>query len=555
MLDMLIVDDEPIAVNYLVEALQELPHLPLNIIKAYSGKDALAKLGQNKADILLTDIRMPGMNGMELADEVLAKCPRCRVIFLSGYNDFDYIQSALRKGGVDYVLKTEGDAAIIRAIEKAIAEIEAEVTEEHIMQKARRQYHLALPSLRRDYLIEFLQGDVEHTAARRKRFQELDIDLDADCPVLAALVRVDAWGSFSSPADRVLLFYSVHNIAEEYFKSEARFVSFQYDRTRTVWLVQPLAGESPEAAVRALNLCAERIQSACKSLLKVPVSIALSSEPDKWEAVGSRIEALKLQLAFRMGSGEEMLLTEPRREPGPSPRSSHSLMEAGSLRASIHKLDLLEAYLDNGMKDGFIRQYNQLFRLEDAMFAEGEGKWMGLEVFTHLASFFLTYMNKRDLFPALGAEVPADKIYSPDQHAGLREMIAFFMDLGTRISEYNGRRQAEYTNDIIGRVHSYIHQFLHEELSLTKLAELVYLSPPYFSRIYKQLTGQGLIDYINEARIQKAKRLLKTTDKKIHEIATEVGLESAQYFTRLFRKKTGVTPQEYRDSSKGMEAI
>lgn len=103
---------------------------------------------------------------------------------------------------------------------------------------------------------------------------------------------------------------------------------------------------------------------------------------------------------------------------------------------------------------------------------------------------------------------------------------------------------------MIAKVHDYIHQFLHEELSLTKLAELVYLSPPYFSRLYKQMTGQGLLSYINKTRINKAKLLLKTTDRKIHEIASEIGLESAPYFTRLFRKRTGFTPQEYRDSSK-----
>ncbi len=555
MLHLMIVDDEPLAVNYLVETLVEMPDLQMNITKAYSGKDALEKLGSNSVDILLTDIRMPGMNGMELADRILFRWPRCRVIFLTGYNDFDYVQSALRKGGVDYVLKTEGDDIIVRAIEKAIDEIETEVNEDHILQKARQQVHLALPSLRRDYLIEFLLGEVESTSARRRRFKELDIELDPSQPVIAVLGRIDEWGTFSAPSERVLLFYSIHNIAEEYLSPDVRFVSFQYDRTRIVWLVQPMAGQPWETTLTALDNCAVRIQTACKSLLKVPFSIALASESTSWETVSNRIEALKLQLTFRMGAGEEMLITEHREELNDTPRSSHSLIEIGRLRSRMHKLDLLESYMDNGMKEQFNQLFNELFAVNETLFSDEEGKWLGLELFSHISAFFLTYINKRELFNIIRPMLQIEKIYSPDQHSGLHEMLQFFNDLGVTLAELNGRKQVERTHNMIGRVHTYIHQFLHEELSLTKLAEIVYLSPTYFSRLYKQITGQGLLEYINETRIQRAKVLLKTTDRKIHEIAVEVGLESAPYFTRLFRKKTGVTPQEYRESSKGMEAL
>ncbi len=554
MLKLLIVDDEPLAVNYLAETLLETPGLQLNVTKAYSGKEALSKLGAGGVDVLLTDIRMPGMNGMELADEILARFPRCRVIFLTGHNDFEYVQSALRKGGMDYVLKTEGDAVIVAAIEKAVTDIETEVNEKQILQRARQQVHLALPSLRRDYLIEFLQGDVDGAAARRKRFEELDIELDPGAPVFAAIGRIDEWGSFAAPADRVLLFYSIHNIAEEFFRPAVRLVAFQYDRTRTVWLIQPKEGDTVDAARGAQEVCADRIQAACKSLLKVPLSIALSGEPVAWEGVSDRIEELKLQLTFRTGAGEEALLTATSAGE-PSRRSSRLTLEIGRLRSNFHKLDLLESSMDNGMTESFEKLYRELFQADASLFADEDGKWLGLEAFSHMSAFFLTYMNKRELFGDIGKTVPTDKIYIADRHAGLHEMIRFFGELGAAIATYNGNRHKERSHDIVDRIHRYIHQFLHEELSLTKLAELVYLSPPYLSRMYKQITGQGLLEYINDTRIQKAKLLLKTTEKKIHDIASEVGLESAPYFTRLFRKKVGIAPQEYRERSKGMEAL
>ncbi|WP_372632574.1 AraC family transcriptional regulator [Cohnella sp.] len=236
-------------------------------------------------------------------------------------------------------------------------------------------------------------------------------------------------------------------------------------------------------------------------------------------------------------------------------KSSQLMMETGRVRSTVYKLDLLEAYMDNGDAAGFLSLYNKLFQTEEPLFAGESGRWLGLELFLHLSAFFLTYMNKRELIDAVGEGFQTEKLYKPDLHAGWRETIDYFGSLGVRIADRNSRMQTEHGHELIVKVHRYIDQYLHEELSLTKFAEFVCLSPPYFSRIYKQITGKGLLEYINETRIRKAKLLLKTTDKKIHEIAAEVGLESAPYFTRLFRKKTGRSPQEYRDSSKGLVVL
>ncbi|MEC0259605.1 AraC family transcriptional regulator [Paenibacillus lautus] len=244
-----------------------------------------------------------------------------------------------------------------------------------------------------------------------------------------------------------------------------------------------------------------------------------------------------------------MSITEPAGEV--RRRSSRLFIEMEQLRSRLNRFDLLENYIDNGMKDEFIALFRELFTVEVSLFSDKDGRWFGLELFFRMSAFYLAYMNKRRLFEGLDSSaIQAEKMLSPDEHASWREMIDYFCELGAALADYNGRKQIERTNDMIAKVHDYIHQFLHEELSLTKLAGIVYLSPPYFSRLYKQMTGQGLLEYINETRIYKAKLLLKTTDRKIHQIASEVGLESAPYFSRLFRKRTGFTPQEYRDSCK-----
>ncbi|WP_167859257.1 response regulator transcription factor [Paenibacillus cymbidii] len=547
---MMIVDDEPIAADYLAAQLKELPQLKLTYTVAYSGVEALEKLETDPIDILLTDIRMPGMNGMELADHVLARWPRCRVIFLTGYDDFAYAQTAIRKGGVDYVLKTEGDESIVRAIEKAADAIASELNHDHILRSARQQIRLALPIMRRDYMVELLHGEAASAEARRSRFAELEVPLDPQLPPLAAVGRVDEWGSFAQGADKPLLLYALDNIAAEYFAGKARFLPLQIDRARFVWLLQPLA-EGGEQAQRLLEGGAEFVQSAAKRLLKVTLSLSVGGSPAAWEELAPRVEALKLQLSSGgIGRGKEMLLIEPPGDPAAAPpQSSKRFFAENDLRANMRKLDLFEAHLDNGEAEAFAGLFDDLFAAGAGLLQGSGGKLLAMELFAHLSAFFLAYWNKRKLLDKLGPLLTPEALadwQAGDDAAGA---LGRFREFGMALAAYNGRRQNERTNDIIGRIHQYVQQYLHEELSLTRLSELVHLSPPYLSRVYKQMTGQGLLEYITQTRINKARLLLKTTDRKIQDIAAMIGLDSAPYFTRLFKKETGYTPQEYRESA------
>lgn len=552
MLTMMIVDDEPLAVHYLTETLLELEELECQILKVHSGKEAIEKMETGKVDILLTDIRMPGMSGMELADITRKRWPWCRIVFLTGYDDFTYAQTAIRNGGIDFVLKTEGDEAIIAAVQKAVQDIALEIDREDILKRSREQLHSAMPTIRRDYLRQLIQGESESLAVRARRFDELAIGLHAGLPVLLVTGRLDEWGSFAAPSDQSLLFYSVQNIAEEYLKDSLRMIALPYDRNRFVWLVQPRESaesqDQQEQALRTLSGGVELVQAACRRHLKVPVSFMLASSFCTWEALMQRMESLKLQLAYGIGKGHEMLLTEKRNEDKDEVRSSKLFYEEEELRIHLRKMDLLETYLDNGEKEGCEHVFGEVKKAITLLSHSEGGEALAYEAFSHLSAFLFTYINKRHLKDQLGEAFRLEALLNPFDHPSPLAAVQFLARMALSLADYNGVKKAERTTDMIGQIHHYVQTYLHEELSLTRLAELVYLSPPYLSRMYKQTTGQGLLDYITEVRMKRAKTLLLTTDHKIHEIATMIGLESAPYFTRLFKKITGLTPQVYRDS-------
>lgn len=593
MLHLMLVDDESLALDYLSDALHEWDPYELTISKAYTGIQALEKMHGMRLDILLTDIRMPGMNGLELADRVREQWPRCKIIFLSGYSDFDYIQTAIRKGGTDYVLKTEGDELIFQAIDRAVEEIRMELQEGDISLKSRQMLLQALPTLRRDYLLDLLKGEGDSESVRTKRFPELHIGLASEQPVFLVVGRVDDWGNYLSMSDKSLMLYSIQNIAEEFLGGKSRFMFIPYDKYRFVWLVQPqlpkqsqvtnLFSNSSDERMNNLPLgkrvealfvepdesfpstkashpspeewerlgqfvrgTSESVQETCRKLLKLPISLILSSEHCSWEHAARQFDSLKLQLSSGLIRSKEMLITESGHIDREEDRSSRTFFAETTFRNHIRKLDLLEPHLDNGETEQFVQLYDEYTQFDELAFSETKITYLALEMFAHLSAFFLSYLNRRNLIAELGVKVQLDMHIQMDNHSSWQSALSYFRQLGETIAEHNGSIQQERTHEMI-RIHQYVNDCLREELSLTRLAEVVHLSPPYLSRLYKQLTGSNLLDYITEVRINRAKHLLKSTQLKIHEIAAEVGLDSAPYFTRLFKKITNSTPLEYRE--------
>lgn len=551
MIRILAVDDEPIAVNYLADMLLEWGGTEYEIMKAYNGVEALERARRVRIDILLTDIRMPEMDGLELAERLRAIWPKLKIIFLTGHNDFGYVQTAIRQGGIDYVLKTEGDSPIERAIEKACAELEKERMESDVMLEAKAQLQQALPTLQKDYLLRFLRGEGESAEGRASRFQQLSLHFNPNGPVYMALGKVDEWGAYTSFSDKTLMLYAMGNIAAETFAARAFIMCMPDERLRLVWLIQPRTGQEDEASFAAyIRGTMETIQETCRTLLRLQVSLVLGGEACSWERLDLQFDSLLLLLnsGTAFPGRMELLAGERLGESGNHLGSGVYFAEV-ELRNRIRKLDTLEAELDQGDARSFGILYDELTLVGEPLLHSPKRKYVMLEMFSHLTAFFMSYLNRRDMLDTVGARAEADKYFRFENHTSLQEMTAYFRRLGLEAICCNEQKRQDQSDDMIRKVNKYIQEYLHEDLSLHRLAEVVYLSPYYLSRLYKQKTGKNLADVITEARIARAKHLLTSTDLKVAEIAMKVGIDSAPYFTRMFKKAVHCTPLEYRTKS------
>ncbi|MBP1990949.1 response regulator transcription factor [Paenibacillus eucommiae] len=319
----LIVDDEPIIVNSLYQLLREAAHLELEACRAYNVYEALDYLQQTRIDVVISDIRMPGMSGIELHKQIMQSWPRCKVIFLTGYNDFDYVRHAIRTGGVvDYVLKNEDDHIILAAVKKAFAELERVEDGADYMLNAKKKLQLAIPALQKNTLFDLMQDASLSLKEIGKRFNESEIPLFPEKRVLLVAGKVDVWQDDLSESDRTLLIYACQNIAEEYLSPTVAHVSVVFESYKFLWFMQPrdllekdtLDLEQEKRAWQNMKSrvygIMEAVQETCGQLLKLPVSFVIGREAYAWEQLGSQFDHLKTLLGQGFNGGHELLIQD-----------------------------------------------------------------------------------------------------------------------------------------------------------------------------------------------------------------------------------------------------
>lgn len=533
---MLIVDDEPIIVEGLYDLFQQADEMTLELYQAYDGIEAWEIAQDVRIDILLTDYHMPEMSGLELQNKVMARWPRCKVILLTGYDDFQYIQSTLRSGAIDYVLKTEGDESIMAAVAKAIKYIDEEVNYDRLIHNAKSNMEQVLPSLRKDYLTRLILGDVEDLQARQKKFEEFQIPMDASAPVAIILGRVDHWRQDMAEGDKSLFMYAIHNIVEEYLTPMFRMTHFSGEHDRMVWLLQP---DNDEQQIKAKLLgMLESVQEASRKYLRLTSSFVISSELVAWDDITSKFDRLSIMFERGLGLGAETLLSDERIF---ADVRQH-------LSSCIRRIRLLDSYLSQKDEEKFFSHFREIMKvMEDEQLMQ---TGVSLEVFYELAAIFIAHINRLELFVPLSEKINISQLLSIREHKSWSDISNFFEELAHEIFNSTTEESNQEMNEIVYTIRDYINANLDDDLSLIRLADLVHFTPFYVSRLYKQNTGQSISDYIAEQRIAKAKSLLSETQLKVHEVGLQVGYDSPAYFTRFFKKMTTLTPQQYRESLK-----
>lgn len=536
MIEVLLVDDE----TYVTESIAAtIPWAELGvqaIYQAASPSEALRIMEEQSIDIVVTDIRMPEMNGLQLIEQVTERWPDTRCLLLTGHSDFEYAKKAIQLQAVDYLLKPVDDNAFIASLSSCIESLKEEWEKadkyNQLVYTMKSDYNV----LRQNLLHELLLGRPVSSASAAAKLNQYEVKVRIDDSALLMAVQLGKHFSGMDHQSVSLMEYAIGNIAEEIFAAPYRVWHGKAPHDCLAIIVSADSdGDSSvfrKERIRALGL---QFQQKVTDYLKGSIAIVFS----EWfifpqELAGMYRSVLAAMYRLHQEDASLLFMEEvPERQPS-----------AAKLVEDLYRPPTLVQLLETGQWDGAADKLHALFGALASSHATREQLY---EVFLSVSNAYLYIANKQgiDLYRANSAGVnmliDPSMMQSPDKlKAWSEEMLGRLRNERYDHEKYNKKH-------IIKQVQELVMGDLGGETSVKTIADKVFLHPVYLSKIYKSETGESLGDYIIRMRMEKAVYMLKSTNKKIYEITSELGYQNPQYFSKIFKKYYGMTPNEYRD--------
>lgn len=540
MYEVLIVDDERSVVEG-VAATLPCDDLKIGAIhKAFSVTDALSIMRRCSIDLIITDIRMPGISGLELMDKVHEASPSTQCILLTGYAEFEYAKRAINGGASDYLLKPVDDDDLIRAVDKALGTVrrewEALISRDHTLKTMRDN----LPLLRRDLLLELLQGHALPGDALDERLSSLMIPLSQGDSVALLLIRMEEPFVHYNYKDRTLLEYAISNVAEEVLHDYCQVWLCKETHGYLAFAVKRKVKEQPRgvpktSAREQLERLGELIQRQVQIYLKGAVSVVIGEEGPFPEHLALTYSSALTAFRKHISSGKGYLLSLGEHQERAPLQTLRQLYEPPTVQ------DLLEA----GRWDAFEAKLSLIFQELEQDFSDSAEH--AFETFCAVtgALAFIAHKSGYGLFDFLPQSERATLTFESFETFGQLKEGLFRLSALMRTSLE--REAADGHSKLIYKVRRFIEEHLDKPISLQMIGEYVHLHPVYVSQMYKSVTGESLTDYMLRIRMEKSAYLLKTTKLKIYEIGNKFSYQNAPYFIKQFKKVYGMTPQEFRD--------
>ncbi|SFB58071.1 two-component system, response regulator YesN [Cohnella sp. OV330] len=534
----LLIEDEPLLRQGLVRIVERMG-LPIEEIgEAADGREGLRRLAELRPDIVVTDIRMPEMNGLDFIREAKKLDEKLEFILVSGYEEFEFAKRGIQYGVADYLLKPVDPDELRGCLMRIMAKIEQDRRHSSLGEELRQLQQKSEETSRERLLTKLIQQGGESVAVEQ---DEKLAAMSVSCREFAVvLIEVALPGlpyrSFLQ-GDEALLRFAISNVISQMLESAERegtlFRHSIYDKE----LVYVLGdGNSIEPAAMKREL--EEALTGINRYLKLEATIGFGMPVRSVRQIHQSYQQAKQALRDRILHGRNQVYAMT-----PAPGGK------GNERSVLAEED-----------ERFV------FRLLNDGGAEALTKWLGRRVealvqyesssFNQLESFCIDLHLLFRKYLLLQTSIPEWIIGEVDDmlnwlHAAedWTEIAAKLTDMASNMIEHLHRMRHSSNPDLMDEIKLYIDANLHEPISLQTIADRFYIHPNYFSRRFKERFKGSFVSYMTDERIRKAEQLLKKTELQIQEIAVMVGFPDAAYFSSVFRKSTGTTPVQYRSKA------
>ncbi|MEC0247313.1 response regulator [Paenibacillus chitinolyticus] len=505
--------------------------------RAYSACEALQIIDTHPIDIVISDVQMPEMTGIELIERIRIRDKKMKCIILSGHSEFEYAKKALRHNAVDYLLKPPTDRELFGAVKTAMDQLSADWELISSLERTRHTLRENLPILRGQLLLDALQGLRLSTDEWHRKLSDYGLPFHFENSALMLVRLEEEFGRYKNNG-QPLIEYAIMNMAEEIMGEFMEVWGVKEEHGYLVFLLQLKESAGGAGQETLLEKLSQQLQHKVKQFLKGSLSIVIT----EWFAFPEQLPDRFRQASayFREIVGDErdfvVRVNEVDHTPaqGPLnalyvPPSFINLLEAGHWDAAEAKLAAVCTELEEKWPESW----------EHCM----EAGFLITASFSNLA-----HRSGYTLTKLLGTN-DMEALQSGEAFVTIKKLGKWSRSVLNKLKEVSSSSVKDSRSQYVKKIQEYADKHLHEDVSLRALADHINLHPTHLSKIYKIETGEGISDYISRLRMERACHLLKATGKKVYEISMEIGYMDPAYFIKVFKRHFGVTPQEYRDGA------
>ena len=510
--------------------------------EAADGEMALPLLIRQQPDLLITDIKMPFMDGLTLARLAKKEIPGLKVVILSGYDDFNYAKQAIGIGVEDYLLKPITKNALIERLSEIRSRYEHEKTQKEYYEKFQREMQAYEKNSSRDFFEALVDGSMDMMEVY-KRAEKLGLDIVAEAyNVLIFTMNCDE--DFSGQRDEYSSWEAESlELLENFFAGHSSAMLFRSNIFSYGVLLKgqrETIEENTRACVDEIRKILSRQDGRREWFLAVGQSVERLSQIQKSYHTASRAFSQRYLYDENILYYDEM---ETMEHPGGQAETEDN---AYLQKVDVNALNpaILQKFLSNGLQEeaeNFVKDY---------FYAIGQEPMESL-VFRNYVILNVRF-SVISFIKGLGCDT--NEMESADTEEVLAESgknmesaIAYAKKMISQAIEIRDQNSGNKNRSILKTAVDFIDShYMDEEISLNTVANVANVSSNHFSALFSQNMGQTFIEYLTSLRMNKAKELLRCTGMRSSEIAGEIGYKDAHYFSYLFKKTQGMTPSDYR---------
>lgn len=530
MIGLLLVEDEAAIKSKLMQNVAWSDYGFEPVLGASNGLEALEVLERHPIKIMVTDIQMPKMNGIELLKEIKKRGYRMKIIVISGFAEFEYAQESIKLNVSDYLLKPFASRRLLDAVLRLKDELEKEEAEESEKKDLQEQLKKNRSDLVDKLLLDLLNGNVVTNLEARLDFLGIRDLIGSEFQV-AVMEIPDNQLQEMTEEEKYLLNLQLYQQVRRLTNVNC-YQSYVVNHHRNQVALIILKPDQD------LPFRLEEILTQTHLALKFGVACGLGRKyQDLADISLSYREACSaLQYRYLYGLNRVFSINDL----NPDTQAYHKILNSLQRNPIF---DNLKIGVDSAIKD-------ELRKIIDEMRSAGINSELSKMVAGNLILLAFTTLSE------LGYN--AGEIFGDDatilaelnRVESLEELEQLLISFFDKINDYIRQKHTSLNHQLVEEIRRYLDENFAQDITLSAMANRYKISPGYLSLLFTEQTGKNFIDYLTERRINKAKELLKHSDLKIYEISSAIGYNDSFYFSNCFKKITGVSPREYRERTK-----